>query len=174
MNFADIKSKKDQTAVIRTRLSSNVKWAARGVVRIFENQTHDEQNVEETRESNGIGFTGADANILSSFAKQVMKGRTMSAKQNAILLKKMPKYAGQLQRMVKVIVKAQTETAKPVELNLRMIDDEELLTLFHSLQSSIRYYEAAEGNYSKETDAREECYHQLRKAGSEAQYRGLL
>lgn len=99
MKYADIKTKKDKIAHIRVQLGSSMAWASKGVIRIFENQTADEQNCEATIEHNGIGFTGADAEILSSFAKQIINGRTMSVKQRALLLKKMPKYAGQLQRI---------------------------------------------------------------------------
>jgi len=174
MKYADIKTKKAKVQHIRTMLGTNLNWASKGAIRIFENQTADEQNVGDTVENNGIGFTGVDAGILSSFAKQIIKGRTMSLKQQAILFKKMPKYAGQLERMTRDIVKAHTETANPVEINLKVIDDEELLTLFHSLQGSIQYYEAAEGNYGHETMVREECYTQFNKAVKEAEHRGLL
>ena len=172
MKYADIKAKKDKVQHIRTMLGTNLNWASKGVIRIFENQTQDEQNVEGTVENNGIGFTGVDAGILSSFAKQIIKGRTMSVKQQAILFKKMPKYAGQLERMTRDVVKEQT--TNPVELNLAVIEDDELLTLFHSLQGSIQYYEAAEGNYGRETNDRNECYTQFNKAVKEAEHRGLL
>ena len=168
MKYADLGTKKDKIQLIRTMLGSNIAWASKGVTRIFENQTADEQNVEETVEHNGIGFTGADANILSSFAKQVLKGRTMSAKQEAILFKKMPKYAGQLERMTKAVVNHAVPT--PYE----DMSNEELLTVFKNLQASIQYYEAAEGNYSSETDARNEGYKQFKLAVTEAEKRGLL
>jgi len=174
MKYAEIKTKKAKIQHIRTMLGTNLNWASKGVIRIFENQTQDEQNVEGTVENNGIGFTGVDAHILTSFAKQIIKGRTMSPKQQAILFKKMPKYSGQLERMTRDVVKAQTETTNPVELNLKVIEDEELLTLFYSLQGSIQYYEAAEGNYGQETDARNECYTQFNKAVKEAEHRGLI
>lgn len=95
--FADLNTKAARTAHIRQMLGTNEHWAIKGLLRIFENQTADEQNNEQTRYDNGIGFTGADAEILSSFAKQVLKGRTLSVKQKKILHKKMPKYAKQLE-----------------------------------------------------------------------------
>ena len=96
-NFDNLKTKKDRTAMIREKLGSNASWAVRGLVRIFENQTTDEQQAEVTAVHNGIGFTGADAEFLSSLAKQVLKGRTLSEKQMVFLFKKMPKYASQLE-----------------------------------------------------------------------------
>jgi len=179
MKFAELTTQKAQTAHIRTQLGSSIAWASKGVIRIFENQTHDEQAVEATHEHNGIGFTGVDANILSSFAKQILKGRTMSPKQSAILFKKMPKYAGQLQRMVKIATPpAETPPAETqptsTKLNVKAIDDDELLSLYHSLQGSAMYYHAAEGNYTKETDARNACFEELNEAGREVDRRGLL
>jgi hypothetical protein len=98
-NFTELTTKKDRTSYIRSALAVNVNWAQHGVLRIFENQTADEQSCEETQDNNGIGFTGSDANILSSFAKQLQRGRSLSSKQMDILFKKMPKYAGQLERV---------------------------------------------------------------------------
>ena len=43
-----------------------------------------------------MGFTGIDAQILTSFASQVEKGFTLSQKQTSLLFKMMPKYAGQI------------------------------------------------------------------------------
>lgn len=96
--FNELATKKARTAHIRNMLGTNKAWALRGLVRIFENQTADEQSMEATVMHNGIGFTGADAEILSSFAKQVLSKRFKgSEKQMAILFKKMPKYAKQLE-----------------------------------------------------------------------------
>jgi hypothetical protein len=95
--FADLNTKKARTAHIKQMLGANKAWALRGLLRIFENQTADEQNSEQTRYHNNIGFTGADGEILSSFAKQVLAGRNLSEKQMAIVFKKMPKYSKQLE-----------------------------------------------------------------------------
>jgi hypothetical protein len=83
--------------IVKTKLENNVQWAIRAMVRIYEcNQTEEEKCMSDTYELNGIGFNGADANILSSFAQQVEQGRTMSAKQMAIIMKKMKKYSKQV------------------------------------------------------------------------------
>ena len=97
MNFNELKTKKARRQFIRERLGTDLRWAIRGLLRIFDNQTADEQRAEETRVWNNIGFTGADAHILSSFAKQVLKRRSLSEKQQRLLFKKMPKYAAQLE-----------------------------------------------------------------------------
>jgi hypothetical protein len=86
---------------IKMAMVKDTRWLLRGIVAIFEKQTYDEQQSEATKEDNGIGFNGVDAYILSSFAKQIKQGRTLSPKQLPIALKKMPKYAGQLLKIAK-------------------------------------------------------------------------
>ena len=81
---------------IQALLRTNDRALARGIVAIYKRQTASEQASEATLQDNGVGFTGCDAHILSSFAKQVQKGWTLSIKQNAIARNKMPKYWKQL------------------------------------------------------------------------------
>ena len=59
-------------------------------------QTLEEQTVESTHESNGVGFNMLDAEILSSFAKQVIEGRELSEKQYNVVRLRLPKYHRQL------------------------------------------------------------------------------
>jgi len=88
---------KNIIAYVRQQLSTNPVWAVKALVRIFqENQTQDEQVIEATKEDNGIGFTGTDGQILSSFAKQQLARGTLSPKQMVIVFKKMPKYHKQV------------------------------------------------------------------------------
>lgn len=94
--YTDLKFKKDKIAFIKDKVGTNQQWAIKGLLRIFEFQTASEQATESTNEDNGVGFSGVDAEILTSFAKQISKGRNMSPKQMAIIHKKMPKYARQL------------------------------------------------------------------------------
>lgn len=86
---------------IKEKLLSDNKWLMRGIVAIFEKQTWDEQQTEQTQEHNGVGFNGIDAELMSSFAKQIQRGRVLSAKQLALAHKKMPKYSGQLLNIAK-------------------------------------------------------------------------
>jgi hypothetical protein len=73
-------------------------WCRRALLRIYSNQEADEQLVADTTKRNGVGFTPADAPILTSLAKQMQQRGWLSAKQWEILYKLLPKYAGQLQR----------------------------------------------------------------------------
>lgn len=94
--FAELKTKKARIAHIRMMVGMNEKWAVKGLLRIFERQTADEQDSEYTKYHNKVGFTGADAEILTSFAKRVVAGRSLTEKQMKYVFKLMPKYARQL------------------------------------------------------------------------------
>lgn len=91
---------------IRAKLQDAEEWICRGVVAIYKKQTYSEQQAQETTESNGVGFTGCDAYILSSFAKQIIQHESnpkykqpLSHRQLELAKKKMPKYAGQLAKI---------------------------------------------------------------------------
>ncbi len=84
------------TEYVKVQLSTNPAWAQRAIVKLWERQTADEQAAQTTGHDNGIGFNGTDAFILSSFAEQINKGRTLSVKQLAIAFKKLPKYSKQI------------------------------------------------------------------------------
>ena len=83
--------------IVRGKFAMNQQWAIKAMVRIYdENQTTEEKQSQDTIHDNGIGFSGADSFILSSFSEQVKAGRNMSDKQMAIIFKKMKKYANQV------------------------------------------------------------------------------
>lgn len=94
-------TEKDVQAYIKTMLKTNKAWASKGLQRIFrENQTAQEQSSERTIELNGIGFSGADSEILSSFARQMETGKTLSDKQMALVLRIMPRYWKQVKAFI--------------------------------------------------------------------------
>ena len=96
MKYADCKFKYERIALLKERLSTDTQWAVRGLIRIYEFQTADEQASGFTRDFNGVGFSGVDSDILSSFAERVTGGRDLTEKQMKYLFKLMPKYAKQL------------------------------------------------------------------------------
>jgi uncharacterized protein (UPF0179 family) len=88
----------EKTTIKEMLLSSN-KAVLRGVVAIYERQTAQEQSCDATMLINGVGFSGVDAELLSSFARQIKQGRTLSDKQMEYARKKIMKYAGQLTKI---------------------------------------------------------------------------
>lgn len=98
--------------MIRHNLERSDKWLVRGLLAIYARQTADERMAGSTHHDNGRGFTGSDARILASLAKQVEmwqltppSGRQyaspLSPKQLAIVRVRMAKYARQLARVVR-------------------------------------------------------------------------
>jgi hypothetical protein len=93
-------TKKDTLSFVKTKLATDPVWAVKALVRIYqENQTADEQVSQTTSHDNGIGFTGVDAQFLSSLAQAQLKYGRLSDKQMSFVFKKMPKYAGQVIKM---------------------------------------------------------------------------
>ena len=80
-------------------LQKSDKAVLRGLVVIYSLQTESEQECQETVFTNGVGFSGVDANFLSSLAQQFIKRGTLSEKQMVLLRKKMLRYAGQLAKV---------------------------------------------------------------------------
>ena len=83
---------KDRRDYVKYMLANNEGWALRAIQKIFERQTFDEQQSEATHHLNQMGFTGVDAEFLSSVAKQFSKYNRLSPKQMYFVKKKMPKY----------------------------------------------------------------------------------
>jgi len=97
--MATIAKKQFHKNEIKEKLATDNRWLERGIVAIFKYQTDVEQQSEMTTDKNGVGFNGLDAEFLSSLAKQVMQGKTLSERQIEYGRKKMLKYAGQLTRI---------------------------------------------------------------------------
>lgn len=81
---------------VKEKLATNKVWATTALLKIFDFQTKEEQKAEYTKDANGVGFSGVDGEILSSFAKQYASRGFLSPKQMDILYKKMPKYWNQI------------------------------------------------------------------------------
>ena len=108
--FAQLTSDKARIAYIRDKLVNNERWILRGMYAIYKYQTADEQRSECTTDSNGVGFSGIDGEIMTSFSNQMVKrgflqrmnnpnlGIRMffSEKQEKYVRKYMPRYARQL------------------------------------------------------------------------------
>ena len=89
-------SKEQLVKQMRENLETNPNVRAKALLRIFENQTRDEQIAGTVNRYNGIGFTSSDAHFLTSLAKQYKYKGYLSPKQDAILARKIKKYARQL------------------------------------------------------------------------------
>lgn len=88
-------TKKQLVSMMREQLSRR-DVLQRAILRIYENQTKDEQALGTVNHSNGIGFTASDAPFLTSLAEWLNKGRTLTDRQAEFAEPKMKKYARQL------------------------------------------------------------------------------
>jgi len=68
----------------------------RALLKIYDRQTRDEQDAKQTEDWNSVGFTGVDAEIMSSFTESYKKWGKLTPKQMVIARKKMKKYWKQL------------------------------------------------------------------------------
>lgn len=92
-------TKKATAAFIKTRLATDPAWAIRGLVKIYQQQTPDEQVEGVARYENGAGFSGTDAAFLGSLATQYLQRGSLSPRQMGFVHRLLPRYAGQLMRL---------------------------------------------------------------------------
>lgn len=88
-----------EASFIRNKVASDNRWALRGLLAIYKFQTEVEKSMQDTVESNGVGFNGVDSKILSSIAEFYLKNNVITNKQLNVVKKLMPKYANQLTRI---------------------------------------------------------------------------
>lgn len=84
---------------IAEKIRNDEEWLLRGLVAIFNKQTEDEKQVEDTRHHNDVGFTGADGRLMTSMAKFYLRNRYLSDNQKFLVRKRMTKYAKQLAKI---------------------------------------------------------------------------
>lgn len=100
-------TRKEREEFYRLMLSTKPAWAIRALEILAQHQTREEQITERTIESNGVGFNGLDAEILTSFYAQVCRWKSspatqqrypspLTTRQLTTLFRLIPKYTGQL------------------------------------------------------------------------------
>ena len=89
-------SKEQLVEALKKQIANSDNQALKALKTIYANQTYDEKRDQATEHNNGIGFSGKDAKILSSFAQQLEYKGSLSSKQMAIVKRIMPRYARQL------------------------------------------------------------------------------
>lgn len=110
-SLAECRTKVAKLDFIKGKLATDDRWLLRGLLAIYKKQTEDEQRSSTTKEHNGVGFSGIDGELMSSFAQRVLKqngdvilrtqqdvdaSQFFSQKQLDLLKPKMQKYAKQL------------------------------------------------------------------------------
>lgn len=97
---------------VKLLVTNSPGFAVHCLKELYKYQTQEEKEIEETKVDNGVGFSGADGNILTSFAKQVIRYEeekehkyesSLSRKQMELLVKKLQKYSKQLSRILEPV-----------------------------------------------------------------------
>ena len=101
INDMEIKkvTQKQRQDFIREKLKNNDIWAKRALLKIFENQTQDEQTKDNVKNHNGIGFRPCDVFIMSRLAKFLIEKNYLSPKQMNIVHKKIPVDSRQIEQI---------------------------------------------------------------------------
>lgn len=92
-------TKSEKKRYIKKRLSTDPECATRALMLLYEQGQTDTEKVHEGRvleEVNGRGFTLYDSEFLTSLAEQYLHRGYLSHRQDAILMKKMPRYWRQI------------------------------------------------------------------------------
>jgi hypothetical protein len=119
MKAPKIAKKWDKESIL-AKLNSDPEFTKRALLKLFELQTHDEQNSENTIEHNGVGFNGTDGYIMTAIAKHYIAKQYISPKQMAIVDKKIKKYAQQIANIanrldaIKKVKAENTPTPPPI------------------------------------------------------------
>lgn len=111
-NKKSVKQEKLEIAELKKLLTEDPEAAIQGMTIIYGYQTVLERQAGATTDDNGVGFTGTDAEFLTSLMEQHSRKGWLSQKQTECLMKKAGKYAGQLYRLRKEKEKAMSSGPK--------------------------------------------------------------
>lgn len=89
-------TKKQIEAFIREQIGTDLKWAMRAAIVLYNRQTSTEQGTGRTIIHNGQGFTAFDAEKLTPIARKCLHGSALAWWEKEKLKKNLPKYAKQI------------------------------------------------------------------------------
>lgn len=89
-------TKKAKLEFLRHMLKTNIDWAKRGLLRVYENQTADERRQHLTVEENGVGFTSYHAATLTALSIHIKNGPALRAEHRQVILKYTHHYTNQI------------------------------------------------------------------------------
>lgn len=93
------RNKKWTPEEIKELISKNDRAVMKAIVRLHSLQTPQEQQAEQTKERNKIGFNGPDSPILSYYAKWIMEKGALTGTHINHARNRVRKYAGQLAKI---------------------------------------------------------------------------
>lgn len=131
-------SKKQWETYLKDLVATNDKALKRAIVLIYNNQTEEEKNKEESLEDNLSGFSKIDAKEMGEIARKILSGREMTDGEISKSRNKMKKYWRQLMLVSKKQAK-EKEIQEQMELESK-IDEERStrLDLFREYNEALR------------------------------------
>lgn len=93
-------NKKQTIEYWKSRIKTNPGWALKAAIRIYQSQTQEEQSSHVTLSSNGVGFNSFDSPLISPIVDRYLRTKQIERKSIYHLQRRMPKYAGQLYKLV--------------------------------------------------------------------------
>lgn len=95
-DWRNFKSKKEWEIYFKYKIPRNNELLKRSILVIYELQTNTEQEKEQTKERNGVGFNSADDKVLSKIAKKLKNKEQLTNKELEIARLRITKYWKQL------------------------------------------------------------------------------
>ena len=92
----NMQTKKAKLEAMRENIAKAPTWGLAALLGVWFRQTDTEKSMRDTKDLNGVGFTGVDAPFMSALAEQFVQRGCLSTKQMVIVHKRMIKYAAQL------------------------------------------------------------------------------
>ena len=89
-------SKTQLVEALKFQITQSREKICRALMIVYDNQTEQEVLKGETIESNSVGFSSLDANILTKMAIFYQNRGFLTSKQLGIVKRLIPKYAGQI------------------------------------------------------------------------------
>lgn len=94
-------SKKETINSWKIKIATRPKWAIRAAIRINSKQTEQEKCYGNTIKSNGVGLNSFDAPVITPIVEKYKRDKTSLNNRDIYQLQRvMPKYAGQLYKLV--------------------------------------------------------------------------
>lgn len=87
--------------LIKCMLLTDRNWLERGILAIDARQTASEQRARETRDQNGMGWSGFDARYMGYLASWIRSGKHLNDHHFKKASNRMQRYAGQLLKVAK-------------------------------------------------------------------------
>jgi hypothetical protein len=80
----------------KQKIIENDKWLYRAILALFNKQTSDEKRIGDTKYRNNVGFSGADARLLTYYANYIIRFGQLNEYHKKIARNKILKYSNQL------------------------------------------------------------------------------